>query len=667
MKKIYNYLFPVFFSMFAIVACDEENDEIIPMSYTDPVVTVTKVDPAEGYVGNQFTINGDDFGVRTADIEVFIGSQKAEVISCEDKAIVAKVPQSATDGKISVVVYGQRIDTELAFRVLGKPGVSAVTPLYGFPGDEIKFEGHDFTSKGAYYTLTFGSEDKAEITGTPTDKSFTAIVPATAVSGIMSLVMSEQTVDMASYPFTVLKHATITVPETPLSGFAGSRLTIEGTNLVQELLDKTAESELSPLKITFTSEKGEGEPVEASIDTESLAATSISLTVPSDLKAGEYNISVITPFETIKTQLAYTVLPKPEVEMVDPKRGYVGSKITISGKNFVSSADDIEVKFGETSAAEISIDAETGNNIIVTVPTMMEFGSKILTLIVQGIEIEMSDNGTFELLASPVISSVTTGNAFGNNVVQAGNTITITGTGFTNSTIAESIFNGQPLSDIQVVSDTEITATVSENSEAGEGTITLRFDGVDAVVVSTDKLNMLKAGSDITPYVLKNYKHEFRVIEGSDARQREWWKPQDWEVENVVADGKSVGVQYHNKKNEVTSLAMQTDWGFPKTMTNGKIWQVTTLPAGEYKVSVNVREINITGTAHVVVSEGESISNTEEVENSIAHVKLTSIGNSSTQSFALNKSSTVSIGFVSTITAAQRYVKIESFKVELMK
>ena len=52
MKKIYNYLFPVFLSLFALAACDEDNEEIVPMSYTDPVATVTKIDPVEGYVGN---------------------------------------------------------------------------------------------------------------------------------------------------------------------------------------------------------------------------------------------------------------------------------------------------------------------------------------------------------------------------------------------------------------------------------------------------------------------------------------------------------------------------------------------------------------------------------------------------------------------------------------
>ena len=85
MKKIYSYLFPVFLSFFALAACDEDNEEIVPMSYTDPVATVTKIEPVEGYVGNEFTINGDDFGIRTEDVKVFIGSQEAVVVSCADE------------------------------------------------------------------------------------------------------------------------------------------------------------------------------------------------------------------------------------------------------------------------------------------------------------------------------------------------------------------------------------------------------------------------------------------------------------------------------------------------------------------------------------------------------------------------------------------------------
>lgn len=51
MKKIYSYLFPVFLSFFALAACDEDNEEIVPMSYTDPVATVTKIDPSKDMLG----------------------------------------------------------------------------------------------------------------------------------------------------------------------------------------------------------------------------------------------------------------------------------------------------------------------------------------------------------------------------------------------------------------------------------------------------------------------------------------------------------------------------------------------------------------------------------------------------------------------------------------
>lgn len=102
-------------------------------------------------------------------------------------------------------------------------------------------------------------------------------------------------------------------------------------------------------------------------------------------------------------------------------------------------------------------------------------------------------------------------------------------------------------------------------------------------------------------------------------------------------------------------------------MSNGKIWQVTALSAGQYKVSVNVREINISGSVHIVVAEGETIPNTDDVETGKANVRISAVGNASTSLFTLDKSSIVSIGFVSTITAKQKYVKIESFKVELVK
>ena len=660
MKKIYNYLFPVFFSVFAFAACDEENDEIVSMSYTDPVATVTSINPVEGYVGTQFTVSGDDFGVRTEDIKVYIGSQEAEVVSCEDKAIVAEVPQSATSGKISVVVYGQRINTELAYKVLGKPGVTSVKPPYGFAYDEIVFEGHEFISSASSYVLTFGSStDKAEIVGTPTEKSFVVKVPGTAASGVMSLAIAGQNIDLASYPFTVLKHATVKEPEAPLSGFAGSRLTIEGTDLVQKLLDEAANEELESLKVTFA--KAEGEPVEAIIDQEKLTEKNISLTVPSTLEAGEYSITITTPFETIGKKLTYTVLPMPEVESVAPARGYVGSKITISGKNFVSSAKDIEVKFGDTPAEEISVEGEN-NNIVVTVPAMMDFGEKTLSLIVQGINIPMGTHTTFELLASPVITSVITDNGFGNKVVQVGNTITITGTGFENSNITEATFKGEPLSNLTVVNNTTITANVSPDCEVGEDVITLHFEGVDADVKSTDKLNMLKAGSDITMYILKNYSSPFTA---SARQDNDWSEPADW----IVNAAAKCNLPYGGLQKG-SSLAMQMGWGShdKREVVDGHIYQSSSssLPVGKYKLVVSFNEVNLAGSckAYLAVCKGSSFVSINDVQTSSVVIKSEKIESAGDKElpFEISESGDVSIGVVASIQTNQRFVKFNNVK-----
>ena len=388
MKKIYNYLFPVFLSLFALAACDEDNEEIVSMSYTDPVATVTKIDPVEGYVGNEFTVSGSDFGIITEDVKVFIGSQEAVVVSCADDAILAKVPESATNGKITVEVFGQRVETDLVYRVLGKPGVSVVKPSYGFPGASIVFEGQEFVSSKTLYTLTFGtSTDKAEIVGTPIDTEFMAKIPETAVSGVMTLIMAEQTIDLASYPFTVLKHATLDTPkedEPVPSGFAGSKFAITGTNLVQELLDKSVEG-LEPLKVTFF--KAGGEPVEAAIDTDNLTDKSIPLTVPASLEAGDYTITVITPFEAIGTQLKYTVLPMPTVTGISTKAGYINAEVTIIGQNFGTKAENIQVFFGETICDKVTLNDK--GNIVVNVPKGVSSEAPVkIKLIIQGKEID---------------------------------------------------------------------------------------------------------------------------------------------------------------------------------------------------------------------------------------------------------------------------------------
>ena len=660
MKKIYNYLFPVFLSLFALAACDEENEEIVPMSYTDPVATVTKIDPVEGYVGNEFTVSGSDFGIITEDVKVFIGSQEAVVVSCADDAILAKVPESATNGKITVEVFGQRVETDLVYRVLGKPGVSVVKPSYGFPGASIVFEGQEFVSSKTLYTLTFGtSTDKAEIVGTPTDTEFTAKVPETAVSGVMTLIMAEQTIDLASYPFTVLKHATLDAPkegESIPSGFAGSAFAITGTNLVQELLDKSVEG-LEPLKVTFS--KAGGEPVEAAIDTDNLTDKSIPLTVPASLEAGDYTITVITPFETIGTQLKYTVLPMPTVTGISTKAGYINAEVTIIGQNFGTKAENIQVFFGETVCDKVTLNDK--GNIVVNVPKGVSSEAPVkIKLIIQGKEIEMGESGTFEVWATPEITSVETPYIYPyGTLVKAGQEITFTSVPVT----------------VKKITTTSITVTVPQGFNGGK--VTMVFEGI-AQPVESDMLQPLPVDGDISQYVLMNYKQPFEYVkEGGDKgfhKKGEWAKAAYWIVQNsnlTAGEGGAAVDEAFKTKYGVGSdagLAIPTDWGFDNAKNEVTLYPTSHLQKGKYKLTAHVYEYDGRGfTGYVAVCKGREMANTSDIPSkSLANASISGTGDVVVD-ILVEEPTDVVIGFVCTITVKQGRAKIDNFKLELVE
>lgn len=109
MKKLYNYLLFALFSL-SIVSCDKDEEEVVHLANQDPVVTVTEISPVKGYVDTEFAITGTNFGVVPEDVEVYLGKTKLELISCEDQRLMVRVPEGATLGNISVVVYGQKVD-----------------------------------------------------------------------------------------------------------------------------------------------------------------------------------------------------------------------------------------------------------------------------------------------------------------------------------------------------------------------------------------------------------------------------------------------------------------------------------------------------------------------------------------------------------------------------
>ncbi|WP_291591857.1 IPT/TIG domain-containing protein [Bacteroides sp.] len=613
MRRIYNYILSALF-LSSLVSCDGQEEEVILMQNQNPVVTVTSVSDAVGYEGNEFTIYGTNFGIVASDVEAYVGNVKLQLISCEDEELAVKVPEGATAGRISVVVYGQRVDTQLMYDVLGVPGITSVIPLYGFVDDVIKFNGHDLGVSSAHYTLLFnGKEESAGFTAEPEMESFSVKVPTGAQSGAITLAITDKPVNVPGQ-FTVLQRATVgkvqnAAGEESNQGLAGSTSIITGTNLKPELLEKDVELP-GEWKAEFL--KGKDVVATANINVEQSTNEKVVLIIPETLAAGDYKIAVFTPFEEIKTRLDYTVSPMPLVTGISKSEGYVNAEVTIQGTDFGSKASELEIKFGETVCEAPAFDEK--GNIVVRVPAGLQAGENTITLTIQGVAIPMGKYAKFEVYDTPEIYSVEGASVFPYGaLVKTGGDITIKGKNFGTDASAVTVMLGETQVSINGgVATDAISITVPSGFTSGK--LLLKIKDVD-VDIEGPELAVVPADGDITKYVLKNSVQPFQ---GAGYAGAEWDREglYDWEKTNIQNGG---GLQYpavEGGRNPDGCMALH-QWG-KRNNKNGKMWQKTSLPKGKYRIDlggISLGKSNGYANAALVVCEGTEAGDIPEYDN----------------------------------------------------
>lgn len=662
MKKIYNIL-PFLFSMLAITACHKDKGETIQMTQSDPVITVLSIDPTSGYVGETLTLTGENFGVVASHAHVYIGTVEAPIYSIQDDQIVVTVPEGASAGYIKVQVLSAETVTELMYDVLGTPGVTSINPAYGFVDDEITFVGHDFgTATDRVYLYFNGTTEPAEVVSC-TNEQFVVVVPEGAQSGAMTLRLSEQSVPSLPSEFTVVERATLT-SVSPASAYCLSEVTLTGTNFGT---DKNA------VTVYF----GDGI---ASPEIVSCTNTEIVAKVPT-MNLGETQVYVATAYEQIETYLDFTVVASPTVSGVSDTDAYIGQKITLTGTNFGTDAGLVEVKLGETAA---TVNSCSNTEIVFTVPTMTA-GNTTLTLEIIGLAIDLGDNASFTVKETPVVTAVKTSNVLSNNDMgltnvdglpivpfASGNALTFTGENYGTSTGSFQVRFG----DTELVTPTSIsegTSMVTAIPDAFTGgTVSLVFDGVEFDVA---ELEQVKAGSDITKFVLKNYgtytdesgteisgfyKNEAdgTFVDGSNT----WCTPGDWTVTDAAkncydaddsSSAKVGGLRYNSSSEPNGMLIMQRGWGITGELTNGKIYQDAYLPKGDYTVKVTVEEVSGSPELYFAANSGEnSLPDIGSIAQAASYLQFTALASANgpeTKTLSVSVSSEnakYSIGFV---------------------
>jgi uncharacterized repeat protein (TIGR03803 family)/YD repeat-containing protein len=275
-----------------------------------------------------------------------------------------------------------------------------------------------------------------------------------------NLIKNTGVADTTAAPFSLTDY-------TPKSAIVGAAITITGTGF-------------SNPTVFFN-----GTPATVTSSTD----TSLTVAVPIGATSGPLTVTV--GGETL-TAGAFNVLADPNTFSVadfTPKSAAIGDSFTVTGTGFTNPTVTI-------NGTPATVTASTATSITVTVPPGVTSGPVIVMVGSQSQTV-----GTFTV-ATPVPSFTVTD--FTPKSAPVGSVVTISGTGFTNPTVA---FNGIAAA-VTNITDTGITATVPIGATSGPLTVTVgnqtqaagTFTVASAVapVLTAYSLPVAQAGDTIT-------------------------------------------------------------------------------------------------------------------------------------------------------------------------
>ena len=390
--------------------------------FTFVAPTITTVAPTFGPTagGTTVTITGTDFENATGVsfggtvVPIPLGANTGTVIT------VASPPHAA--GPVDVrVQFATGSSDPGAFEFVPPAAITGITPVRGpiAGGTPVTITGTGFDAATA---VTFGGVAGSALT-VNSDTSITVTTPAHAAGSVGVVVLSPGG-DSAPGDFEFvapLTASTLNPDAGPVAG--GTVVVITGTGFD----DATG--------VTF-----DGVPGTAFAVT---SPTSITVTSPAHLTPGTVDVVVEGDFGNADP-LDFEYFVAPTITLVDPTEGPVGggTVVTITGTGFTGATS---VTFGGIPGTALTVISDTELEI-----TSPAHAAGPVDVVVEGADAP-SNAGVFAFVASPVIIGLnpTSGPTAG------GNTVIITGTGFTGAT--DVTFGGVPATTVTVDSDTQIT------------------------------------------------------------------------------------------------------------------------------------------------------------------------------------------------------------------
>lgn len=374
---------------------------------------ITSFTPTEGIPPTTVTITGRNFKNIT-DVNIGYKTVTSYVVN-SPTSITAVVAPAATDGFVTVTTsFGSATGMDF-FNVITPPTITSFTPNYGTKGNSIYINGTNFRN---ITEVTIGGV-KAIVQYTNPSGTQIQVTLRDGATGDVVVKTSDGTATKSG--FTYYDKPTIT-SFTPTSGHFGDTIVITGTNFN------------GLTQVIFGSYVAIYKNAESNTTIKAVVSYGSTGDVLVKTLGGQVSIPGFT-----------WLPPAPVITSFTPTSGVSGTTITISGSNFTGATD---VKFGGTTAPYTVVDASTITATLTTGAT----GDVSVT----------GPGGTGTLAGFTFIYPVPTITGISPASATEGETVTITGTNFSNTSAVS--FGGTAATSFTVVSPTEIKAIVGTGS-----------------------------------------------------------------------------------------------------------------------------------------------------------------------------------------------------------
>jgi len=422
------------------------------ISVTAAVPVITGISPSSGPEagGTQVNITGTSL----AGASVTFGSNAATINTNTATAINMTTPAGTGTVTVTVTTAGGTATT--SYEYVEPPEITDISPASGpaAGGTLVNITGsglEDTTS------VTFGSA--AALISANTDTAINTTAPAGSGTVTVTVTTAGGS-DTISYTYIAAPAVASVSPATgPEAG--GIPVTVTGTDFT------------GATAVTFGGTAATGFTVE----------TDTTITATSPAGTGTVDIIVTTPGGTSATSGAdqFTYYPVPAIMSVSPGAGPTtgGTSVTITGTGFTGATG---VTFGGTAATGVSVVSPT--TITATAPAHAAGTVDVVVTTPGGTSATGADD-QYTYLAAPEVTSVSPSSG----PQTGGDTVTVTGTGFTGATAVS--FGGTAATSFSVTSPASITAT----SPAGTGTvdITVTTPGGTSATSSADRYTYVAA------------------------------------------------------------------------------------------------------------------------------------------------------------------------------